>query len=154
MKTQHRRSSHAKRKYQANFSVLSMLIVANSPMPEDHAAEQIKITMDAFEALKSGHGTTKDYDRLARAINLCLVRAESIDTLVVYAMKAAVSAMDSCSDIHARHGRYGFTGIDLQSLEYALEYYAEIFRLSTPRQLMDADNIAFREMRKQMRAAA
>lgn len=104
----------------------------------------------AFEKLKLGTADGEQFDRVAAAINVGLIRAEQIDQLAAETMKMGISALTHCSEIHQRHGRFGFTGPDLLAMNDAIELYEGILRLSTPKQMLDALDIAADRMREQM----
>ena len=150
MKTAHRNSAHAKRRFQRDPHAWAHVIAANSEQPIENAnAIMLEIRL-AFEKLKLGTGDQEQFDRLAAAINVGLIRSEQIDPLAVETMVRGVEAMFSCSAIHERHGQFGFTGPDLVGIADALDLYDGILRLSTPKQMMDALEIAADRMRAQV----
>jgi hypothetical protein len=89
----------------------------------------------AYEKLKTGHGTDADYDRVSAALNIALVRAESIGQPLVDAFKAAGEAMLECAHLHRRHGRFGFTGPHILAMNAAMDLYEEVLSLSSPNQM-------------------
>lgn len=86
----------------------------------------------AYERLKAGHGTDADYDRLGAAMNVGLIRAESIGQPVVDAFQAAGEALLEAARIHQRHGKFGFTGPHILSMNAAMDLYEEVLSLSSP----------------------
>lgn len=102
---------------------------------------------DAFNALRAGSTDDDLFDRLAAAVNVGLIRAEQIDPLLEQTMLAARDALVACAGIHARHGRYGFRGPDLQAMTDALEAYDAIVRASTPHQMQAALDESLRRIR-------
>lgn len=109
------------------------VLAANSEQPEANANRIMLALRVAFEKLKIGSEDDAQFDRLAAAINVGLIRAEGIDSQAEAVMLAGVQAMMSCACIHARHGRFGFTGPDLLAMNDALDLYESILRLSTPK---------------------
>lgn len=154
MRTEHRTAAHAKRRWQASATVWIETLAANSDQCQDHATSIMVKVRTAFEVLKSGHGEPKDFDRLAGAINIGLIRAESIDPLAEQTMQAGIDAMKRCDGIWLRHGRYGFTGPDLTAIADAVELYEGILRMSKPRQMEEALNESARRMLKQGQGVA
>lgn len=116
------------------------VIVGNQDMPEDHAEHILVKVKAVFELLRTGVGETKDFDRLALAFNVALVRSEEIDPLAEQTMRAGADAMMRCKGIWQRHGRFGFTGPDLIAVADALELYEGVLRLSKPLQMEQAQH--------------
>ena len=129
-------------------------LAANAEQPTENADRIMLALRMAFEKLKGGTKDHEAFDRLAAAINVGLIRAEQIDPLAAETMVRGVSAMVSCDGIAQRHGRYGFTGPDLLDLGDALDLYEQILRLSTPKQMLDALDVAAARMRAQVLEAA
>ena len=65
-------------------------------MPADKADTIMFKIRWAFEKLKLGDGTPEDFDRVANAINIGLIRAEAIDPLAEETMLAGEAAMNRC----------------------------------------------------------
>jgi len=123
------------------------VLAANSEQPEANANRIMLTLRVAFEKLKTATEDDAQFDRLAAAINVGLIRAEAIDKRAEEVMLAGVQAMMSCGCIHSRHGRYGFTGPDLLAMNDAMDLYENILRLSTPKQMLDALDVAAARMR-------
>jgi hypothetical protein len=147
MKTAHRTAARAKRHNQRDSMASIHVLAANSEQPEANANRIMLTLRVAFEKLKSGTEDHDQFDRLAAAINVGLIRAEPIDPLAEKTMAAGVQAMMACGCIFERHGRYGFTGPDLLAMNDALDLYENILRLSTPKQMLDALDVAAARMR-------
>ena len=119
----------------------------------DHATHNLVIAESAFQQLAAGSTDHSLFDELAMAINCGLVRAESIDPLLEATFNAAVVAMTEAMGIHARHGRYGFTGPGLGAVGDALEAYGAIARQSSPQQMKHALDEVLRRCADQRAAA-
>lgn len=113
---------------------------------ETHIVSILVKIKAAFERLKTGHGRSDDFERLACAFNVALIRAESIDPLAEQTMLAGIAAMRNCDGIWQRHSRYGFTGPDLIAVADAIELYEGILRLSAPVLMEAAATEAARRM--------
>ena len=122
-------------------------IAGHQEQPPENANSIMVLIRLAFEKLKSG-GDDHQFDRLAAALNVGLIRAEQIDPLAEQTMGMGLQALLSADRIRMRHGRYGFTGPDLLAMGDALDLYESILRLSTPRQMTDALAIAAERMRR------
>jgi hypothetical protein len=154
MKTAYRKAAHAKRQNQDHLTSWIRVIAGNKAQPEENA-DQINIAIrKAYELLKCGQASDTDFDRVASALNVGLARAELIDPLAEQTMQAGINAMYSCAEIYKRHGRYGFTGPDINAVNDALGLYEDILRLSTPKMMCDATTVAFRRCSELARTMA
>lgn len=153
MKTQHRRAAHAKHDARHTMAAVNTL-VANTEQPRENADRIMVLLRLAFEKLKIGTGDEEQFVLLAAAINVGLIRAESIDPLAAETMVRGVQALNNCAAIHQRHGRFGFAGPDLVGMEDALNLYEDILRLSTPKQMLYALDAAAQRMRDQVKGVA
>jgi len=125
------------------------VLASNSEQPKENA-DRIMLTLrTAFERLKAGTASVQDFERLAAAINVGLIRAELIDPLAEETMVKGVAAMGHCAEIHQRHGKFGFAGPELMDMNDAVNLYEDILRLSTPKQMLDALDAAARRIRAQ-----
>jgi hypothetical protein len=147
MKTKHRMGAHAKRRHQPDHLAWVRTIAGCSEQPPENADRIMLLMRLAFEKLKMG-GDDEQFDRLAAAFNVGLIRAEMIDPLAAQTMAMGLDALLSADGIRIRHGRYGFNGPDLPAMADALELYEGILRMSTPKQMMDALSIAAERMRR------
>lgn len=128
------------------------VLAANTEQPKENADRIMVAIRLAFEKLKTGSASGEDFDRVSAAINVGLIRAELIDPLAKETMVKGVGALMRCADIHSRHGKFGFTGPDLELMNDAVTLYEGILRLSTPKQMLDALDTAARRMREQLAA--
>jgi hypothetical protein len=152
MNTLHRTQSHQKRTMWANPMASVHVLAANTEQPKENADRIMVAIRLAFEKLKIGSAGMDEFDRLSAAINVGLIRAELIDPLAEETMVKGVGALMRCADIHSRHGKFGFTGPDLELMNDAVDLYEGILRLSTPKQMLDALDVAARRMREQLAA--
>jgi len=149
MRTQHRIAAHAK--YDARHSMASVhVLAANTEQPRENADRIMVLLRLAFEKLKIGTGDQEQFNCLAAATNVGLIRAEMIDPLAAETMVRGIQALKNCSDINDRHGKFGFSGPDLVCIADALELYDGILRLSTPRQMMEALDIVADRIKKRL----
>jgi hypothetical protein len=109
----------------------------SQPTPPAEVSRIMVLIRLSYEKLKIGSGTGQDYDRVGAAMNVGLIRAESIGQALVDAFLAAGQAMLECSRIHQRHGKFGFTGPHLLTMNAAMDLYEETLAMSSPNQ-MDA----------------
>lgn len=105
--------------------------------PGDTTIQHIK-TREAFDRLKNGRGDQGDFDRVATAVNLAAVRAESIDDLLVQTMELAQDALHACKARYQQCGRFGFDGLGLQAMTDAMDAHEAITDASSPLQMLDA----------------
>jgi hypothetical protein len=140
---------HTKRKYVPRGDGL---LAIHSSQPFSEAAKtslKSKVWM-AWAGFKSGAATVEDFDLLAATANVCLIRAEAIGNQAVILCKDAQSAL---WDIRERHDRLGKFGIDAKSLDTLpdlLDFYCELIDNSTPRQMAESVEVAFKRLNKQI----
>ena len=153
MNTAHRTASAGKRRYTADPGAWINVISGNQEQPEWNVSEIMVKIRTAYELLKSGHATDDHFDRVGAALNIGLIRAESIDPLCEQTMQGGVDAMYHCAGLHERHGKYGFTGPGIVAMNDAVNLYEDILRLSTPLQMQDAQEAAHVRILKKIRGA-
>lgn len=102
----------------------------------------------AYERLKSGHGTEADFDRVGAALNIGLIRAESIGQPLVEAFKSAGAAMLECVTLYRKHGKFGFTGPGILAMNAAMDDYESVLGASSPNQMEAAAIEGVRRIRK------
>lgn len=154
MNTAHRTASHGKRRYQSDPGAWIRVIAGNRDQPQDNADAIMLKIRTAYELLKCGQATDEQFDRVASALNVGLCRAELIDPLAEHTINEGIEAMYGCAGIFERHGRYGFTGPGLLAMNDAIDLYESILRLSTPRQMEDAKDAAYRRVTELARRMA
>lgn len=92
----------------------------------------------AYERLKSGHGTERDFDHVGAAMNIGLIRAESIGQPLVEAFKQAGAAMLECVTRYRTGGRFGFSGLGILAMNAAMDDYESVLAASSPNQMEQA----------------
>lgn len=154
MKSAHRHASRAKRRYIADpFAVMRTLELHTEPSQET-ATDIMAILRSAFNDMREGTADPDMFDRLAAAFNVGMIRAESIDPMLLQIFHDAANAMREADGIWARHHRYGFTGPGLQAVVIALDAYEQLLRLSNPIQMKQALEESARRMLAQAGEAA
>jgi hypothetical protein len=141
MNTLHRTQSHAKRQH-ADPGAWINVIAGNQEQPAWNVAAIMVKIRTSYELLKSGHASDADFDRVGAALNIGLIRAESIDPLCEQTMLRGIDAMYVCSGLHERHGTYGFTGPGIVAMNDAVDLYEEILTKSKGRQMTIAQEAA------------
>jgi hypothetical protein len=123
--------------------------------PVDNYQAIMGMTRLAFERLKLGTATAADFNRVACAFNVGVVRAEAIDFRAVEVMEAGAEALTECDRIQQCHRKYGFTGPGLLAAGDAMNLYEDIVRLSPP-VLMEAavEEVARRMLNQAQEVAA
>lgn len=90
----------------------------------------------AYERLRGGHGSDDDFDQVAAAMNLGLMRAERIDKQLEAVFVAGVQALLECD---RGQGRYVLSGPGIAALNEALDLYLEeVLPKSTAAQMQQA----------------
>ena len=135
MKTKHRNAAKSKRRYQADPMAMFKLINRIEPYTDQDVVKLALPARMAFEAIKTGTGTTDDFDELAVSVNSTMVRSESIDELCVQTCIIAQEALLRCKQRYLRTGRFGWDGLALQQVPPALDLHEEVMANSTPHQM-------------------
>jgi len=138
MKTTHRNASHAKRRYQADPASIYKLMNKLQPFT---APELLQLELPiriSYEAIKTGHGSAQDFHDLAAAVNITMVRSESIDPLCEATAIAARDALMRTWHRYERTGLIGFDGPAIGEVEAGIELHEQLIRLSTPLQMIEA----------------
>lgn len=142
-----RKRNHRMRQRPANCAALENAIYNNSPTPAAEVTRVMAAVRLSYEKLKLGTGTSEDLLHVQSALNVGMVRAESIDPEVVRMFVAAGEALVECERIRRRSGRYGFTGPHILAMNAAMDLYEQMLTLSTPNQLHAAATEADRRIR-------
>ena len=118
------------------------------PIQEEETLKDFNRIRMAVERLKDGTADKNDFEAISLALMIAGVRALDIDEALIPPIDAAMAAMTRCKRRKETHGRYGFDGVGLQDLLYAIEINEEIVRNSTRKQLMNASDKAMRAFQK------
>lgn len=103
----------------------------------------------AYDNLRHGEGTQADFDRLAMMLNVGLVRAESIDALLVQTMQRAQDAMCRMKDRVLRGLPFGFDASGLCTVPVALDAFEAILDASSPKQMALAVQVVWQRIQEQ-----
>lgn len=146
MKTAHRKAARWKEK-NVRYPPGTLLARLQPLSKSDLLNIQLPTRM-AFESLRTGKGNEQDFHDIAAAINVALVRSESINPLCVLTCQKAQAALLRMIERHNRMGVWGMDGLALQEIPLALDLYDQILALSNPQQLMDAMRETLTRMRR------
>lgn len=137
-----------KRKYRpADPTSWAYRIASHWPMDQAYATKIMVQLRTAYQRMREGNGTDEDFDQIAAAMNVGLMRAEKIGQPVVDGINAGLQALTAADRRKGAHGTYGFSGPELLSMNCAMDLYEEILRNSTPRQMQEALDEGARRMR-------
>lgn len=146
MRTEHRKESHAKRRYQADPLAMFKAFGRAAPFTESEQAQlnlPVRVAFQSFIDRTAGEG---DFHTLAGAVNVAMVCAEKIDPLVE---QTCIAARDALMRVHARQmqcGQWGLDGPAFAEIELALQVYEQLVSLLTGGQLKDAMSECIRRM--------
>lgn len=113
-------------------------IARNWDMDQAHATEVMNQLRMAYQRMREGNGSDDDFDQLAAALNVGLIRGESIGQPVVDGIVKGQQALLAADARNGAHGKYGFSGPQLLDMNAAMDLYEDILRNSTPRQMQEA----------------
>jgi len=146
MKTAHRTASHAKRRWQKDYTAAFRLLGMAKPYePGRLVREHIECRI-SYERLRDGGADENDFDLVAHVLNSALVRAEQIDELLVETIKLGQDAMVRMKDRYLRGLRFGFDAAGLRDVPAALDAWEAMADASSPLQLQHAIKEAYRRM--------
>ncbi|MBD9395171.1 hypothetical protein [Acidovorax sp. ACV01] len=145
MNRQQRREAqhkHATRRnpsrWQANPTAAFAVILERSPMRQEDMARSSNVVRTAWHHLCNGTGTTDHFDAVATAMNICLVRSESIGEDAIEVAQRAQAAMVAMQQRYLRCARLGPDAAALAAVPVGLDLYDELLRMSSPLQLETA----------------
>lgn len=104
----------------------------------------------AYDRLKDGTADEDDFLLVGLAINMAKVRAMEISEFLANEIEKAQDAMNRCRERYLKHGRFGFDGIGIQAMDYAIEAHDEIVQKSSPKQMQMAAEVVRKVLLKQM----
>lgn len=130
----------------ADPTTATRLLAQCRPFDDGDMTHEHLITRAAFERLRDFAGDEGDFDRVGMILNIGLIRAEAIDPLLVCTMQRAADAMVRMRDRHSHGLRLGFDAAGLQDVPAALDAYEAICDASSPRQMTDAIQEAWRRI--------
>jgi len=128
--------------YSAQFRVLQMCRPYD---PEDVQSEIVE-TRTAYERLRTGHGTERDFDLVSMMLNAILIRAEQIDPLLVETVSRGQMAMVRMQDRYKRGLALGVDGQGVSEIPDALDVYEAVTLASSPAQMVFAIKEAYRRV--------
>lgn len=120
------------------------------PFREGEVDLDIVKVRGAYERLKDGSADEDDFLLAGLAINMAKVRAMEISEFLADEIEKAQDAMNRCRERYLKHGRFGFDGIGIQAMDYAIEAHDEILVNSTPKQMQMAAEVVRKVLLKQM----
>ena len=133
---------------QADPSAIYRVMSRVQPFVPDELAQLNVPVMAAFERMRTGCADDGDFDTLASAVNICMVRGEEIDPLCVETAQRAQDALMRTMHRHKTTGRWGFDGPALQDIPVAMDLYRQMLELSTPMQMQSAMRATVQRMNK------
>lgn len=98
----------------------------------------------AYGAMLDGSGTEDDYDKLAHALGVSMLRAieisgeDDFQNPMLPILKTATDGMRRANARYARLGRWGFDGPAIDEVLAGVELYETILQASSPAQMTAA----------------
>lgn len=113
-------------------------------MTTDYTSDDMRAIMmkvaSAFMALRDGSNKPADFNTLATAMNIGVVRAEALCQQDVEVFQAAQRALVDADTIYGSLRAYIFTPAALVDLAKGVQGYSELLKMSTPAQMEKAGN--------------
>ena len=128
--------------------IAGMRLLHNArPYESGEMVEEHVLTRAAFERLRTGAGTLDDFDRVSMMFNIGLIRAESIDPLLVQTMIRGQMAFVRMKDRYLRGLALGFDAEGLVDVPEAIDVYEVMVDSSSPAQMIDCIKGAYARIR-------
>jgi hypothetical protein len=137
MKTKHRTAAKARRKWQADPSVIYRVMGKHQDFTTQEKGQIVDPCRKAFDRIRSGDGKANDFIILSDASNVSLVRAEKINPLVESVCLVARDALLRCKSRFYKTGRWGFDGPAISAITDMLDVYEQMVDLLKPHQIQD-----------------
>lgn len=137
MRITYRTASKAKRRYQADPSVIYRVMGNFQDFTPEEKGQIVAPCRLAFERIRLGEGKNNDFICLSDACNVSLVRAEKISPLVESVCLVARDALLRCKSRFYKTGRWGFDGPALSAITDMLDVYEQMVDLLKPLQIQD-----------------
>lgn len=106
---------------------------------DDMRAIMMKVA-NAFIALRDGSNQVADFNILATAMNIGVVRAEAMCQEDVEVFQSAQRALIEADAIYGSLRAYIFTPAALVDMAKGVQAYSELLKMSTPAQMEKAGN--------------
>jgi hypothetical protein len=104
---------------------------------------------DAMFALTHGQGTDDHWQVIRELLNVAAALSKTIfDGAYITEIQAAMVAHAECGRRYVKHGRYGYAGTELQTVNTAIEVYEEQLKLATMGEIGDALKVVDRAIRQ------
>ena len=103
--------------------------------------EQDRINLpvrESMQSLRDGTATDLDWDRLAAITNVCVLRGEQIDPLVLDVAKDGQQAILDVLARYERTGKWGVSHADMVRLDTCIDLHEQLVALSTPEQMVQS----------------
>lgn len=148
---QHRQRQARFARAQRNAGAVTAAVRDSAPPTAEEVTRVMTGLHMSYADLKAGTGTDDDVVSLGLMLNVGVVRAAAIGPTLVKAFEEAGAALQECEGIKERHGRYGFTGPGILSMNAALELYEQVLAMSSLNQMDAAEREVVRQMREHAR---
>lgn len=133
------------------FSALNRLMgaqIANEPMTDADAGELEIAVLTSLDAVTRGHGTTREWDSLARCINQSWTLAnKGIGAEMIPLLIEAQEAMRRVAKRFRETGKVAFDGEGLQTVREAISTWGAQIRLCTVGEIYAATNVVAKHYR-------
>ncbi len=133
-----RKRNHRMRRIEVDPFHTLEVIRDHQEAPEKGVMRVMNLLRAAYQRLRDGAGSRDDLHLVGVMLNVGLVRGADIGAPVAKAFEQAGTALQECEQLRERHGSYGFTGPGILLMNAAMDLYAELLAMSTPRQMDEA----------------
>lgn len=127
---------------------LGYVLKGMKPMtPDQILASKIQLH-EAQAKLAKGNATHSDFETVKFALNISAALSASVyDRAYLDDIHAAMVAMANCGYRLIKHGKYGYSGTDLQAVNHALEIYDAQIEQATMQEINVAIKLVDRSIR-------
>jgi len=133
------------------FGGISLLMgaqIAKEPMTDDDASELEMAVLTALDMVAHGHGTTREWDSLARCLNQAWTLAHNgTGPEMIPMLMEAQDAMRRMAKRYRETGKVVFDGAGLQSVREAIAKWGEQIRICTVGEIHAATTVVAKHYR-------
>lgn len=141
MNTKHRKSSHQKRRLQADPGAMARVFARVQPFTASEITTLTIPLRQSWESFCNGSADAGDFNTLAAAANVCMILAEHIGEgreLAIEAIRRAQDALLITRERFRRCGKWGTDHLSREHIPILLDIYDQFLELCTPLQMHQA----------------
>lgn len=126
----------------AGISLLMGAQIAKDPMTDSDAGELELVVLAALDAVTRGHGTTREWDALARCLNQAWTLAHNgVGAEAIPVLRRAQDAMRRVAARFKQTDKVVFDGEGLKQVREAIDVWGQQIRISTVGEIAESARV-------------